>query len=80
MRGVREPLAGAVVMACIVALVRAALVSGEVGQALTLAGSVASGVVSYLTWLWLTDSRAIEEVRLAWARVARVRGGGMPEG
>jgi len=79
-RGVRGTLAGAVVMACVVALVRTALVSGEVGQALTLAGSVASGVVVYLTWLWLTDSRAIGEVRLAWARLAQVRGGGVFEG
>jgi len=80
LRSVRGTLVGALVMSGVVALARDALIKGEVGQTLTLAGSVATGIVTYLTWLWLTDSRAIEEVRLAWAQFAQVRREEVSEG
>lgn len=80
LRSVGGTLAGAVVMACLVALVREVLVRSQVGQTLTLAASVASGVAIYSAWLWLIDSRAIAEVRLAWAHVAEARGAATSEG
>jgi len=79
-RSIRGALAGAVVMACLVGLVREALVRNQVGQVLTFGASVTSGVVIYSAWLWLIDSRAIAEARLAWTRVAEARGAAASEG
>jgi PST family polysaccharide transporter len=79
-RSVRGTLAGSVVMASVVALVRAAMMRGEASEVFTLMASVASGVTIYLAWLWLTDSCAIGEARMAWARIVDLRGGGAPQG
>ena len=58
------------VMAGIVAVVRAAMVIGEVSPARILTATVASGTPTYLTQLLLRDSVGVREVRLAWSRTS----------
>ena len=59
------------IMAGVVAIVRATMLAAEAHSSLVLAASVASGALTYLAWLWLTDSEAIREARLAWSHLAR---------
>jgi len=50
-------------MAGLVALIRHALLVAYTEAHVVLALSVATGVVSYGAWLWLTNAEAMREVR-----------------
>lgn len=69
-------LVGALLMAGTVVILRAAMLSGEARPPVVLTWSVVTGVLTYLTWLWLTDAKAVQEARLAWSRIAALRGSG----
>lgn len=66
-RSVRGALAGAILMASIVALVRALTLASHAAPPIVLAVSIASGIFIYLAWLWWTENRAVQEARIAWA-------------
>lgn len=67
-RSVRGMLAGALLMAGVTAVVRASMVSRQVSALVVLGASMATGILTYAAWLWLTDSGAVREARLAWSR------------
>jgi len=68
-RSLRGVLLGSVLMAGLVALIRHALLTAHVEGHVVLALSVATGVVTYAAWLWLTNAEAMHEVRALGSRV-----------
>ncbi len=74
-RTVQGVLFGATIMAVIVAIVRALAINSQLPAPLVLAISLATGMLTYSTWLWNTDARIFNEARVAWGRLASVRGG-----
>lgn len=69
-RSVRGVLVGALLTAALAAGARTFMLAAEGRPSVVLAGSVSVGVLAYLVWLWLTDSGAIRDARLACAQLA----------
>jgi len=68
-RSLRGVLLGSVLMVGLVALIRHALLAAHVEGHVVLALSVATGVVTYGAWVWLTNAEAMREVRSLGSRV-----------
>jgi hypothetical protein len=69
LRSVRGVFVGSVLMAGLVALVRHALLVALFEPPAVLRLSVATGLLTYGGWLWLTNAEVMHEVRVLGARV-----------
>lgn len=78
-RAVRGLFLGAVVMSGLVAAVREGLLAGQAAAPVVLAGSVATGVATYLAWLWFTKAGTVQDALVAWTRAARLQGSEAPK-
>jgi O-antigen/teichoic acid export membrane protein/glycosyltransferase involved in cell wall biosynthesis len=63
-RAIRGIFLGSVLMAGVVALIRHALLAGRFEPHTVLGLSIATGILTYGAWLWVTDAEAIREMRL----------------
>ena len=68
-RSVRGVLLGSLLMAGLVALVRYILLATHFEPHVVLALSIATGILTFGAWLWVTDADAMREARSVGARV-----------